>query len=319
MAHTSPASVQPKEGAMRFGVSFPEREEPMGTDLGAVREFAQACESLGYDHLRKGEHVLGANVASRPDWSGPYGHTDLWHEPMVLFGYLAAITQTLEFVTSILILPQRQTVLVAKQASALDFVSGGRLRLGIGVGWNDVEFEALGEEFGDRGARCEEQMEVMRALWTRELVTFEGRWHRITDAGLNPMPVQRPIPIWIGGGPGSPGGTSQKSRERVLRRIARMADGWFPSVGLDGDIRGLIARLHELIREEGRDVSDVGIEGSVSLVGQTPDGWREQTSAWKEVGATHISVNTAGAGFTSAAEHIDALRRFREATADFAG
>jgi alkanesulfonate monooxygenase SsuD/methylene tetrahydromethanopterin reductase-like flavin-dependent oxidoreductase (luciferase family) len=162
-------------------------------------------------------------------------------------------------------------------------------------------------------------MEVMRALWTQELVTFEGRWHRITDAGLNPMPVQRPIPIWIGGGPGSVRSATQRAGDRVLRRIARMADGWFPSVGLDGNIGGLIARLHELIREEGRDVSDVGIEGSVSLARLTPDDWREQTSAWQEAGATHISVNTAGAGFTSAAQHIDALRRFKEATADFVG
>ncbi len=299
-----------------MGVSYPEREEPMGTDLGAIREFVQAAESMGYDHVRKGEHVLGANVASRPDWSGPYGHTDLWHEPMVLFGYLAAITRTLEFVTSILILPQRQAVLVAKQASALDFVSGGRLRLGIGVGWNDVEFEALGEEFGDRGARCEEQMELMRALWTQELVTFEGRWHRITDAGLNPMPVQRPIPMWIGGGPGSVRSATSRAGERVLRRIARMADGWFPSVGLDGGIEGLITRLHEMVREEGRNPADVGIEGSVSLAGLTPDDWRQQASAWREAGATHVSVNTAGAGFTSATQHIDALRRFREATAD---
>ena len=291
----------------------------MGTDLGAIREFVQAAESMGYKHLRTEDHVLGANIASRPNWQGPYGHTDLWHEPLVLFGYLAGITTTLEFVSSILILPQRQAVLVAKQASAVDFLSGGRLRLGIGVGWNEVEFEALGEEFGNRGRRCEEQMEVMRALWTHELVTFEGRWHRITDAGLNPMPVQKPIPIWIGGGPGSVRSATQRAGERVLRRIARMADGWFPSVGLDGNIRGLIARLYELIREEGRDVSDVGIEGSVSLAGLTPDDWREQTSAWQEAGATHISVNTAGAGFTSAAQHIDALRRFKEATAELVG
>ena len=212
-----------------------------------------------------------------------------------------------------------KTALVAKQAAEVDVLSGGRLRLGIGVGWNHVEFEALGESFTNRGRRSEEQMEVMRALWTQELVTFEGRWHRITDAGLNPMPVQRPIPIWIGGGPGSVRSATQRAGDRVLRRIARMADGWFPSVGLDGNIGGLIARLHELIREEGRDVSDVGIEGSVSLTGLTPDGWREQISAWKEVGATHISVNTAGAGFTSAAQHIDALRRFKEATADLVG
>ena len=210
---------------MELGVSFPQREGQMGTDLGAIREFAQAAEALGYGYLRTGDHVLGANVASRPNWRGPYGHTDLWHEPFVLFGYLAGITRTLGLVSSVVILPQRQTALVAKQAAEVDVLSDGRLQLGIGVGWNRVEYEALGEEFGDRGRRCEEQIEVLRALWTNELVTFGGRWHTITDAGLNPMPVQRPIPIWIGGGPGSAGGRSLPRSERVLRRIGRVADG----------------------------------------------------------------------------------------------
>ena len=208
---------------MELGVSFPQREGQMGTDLGAIKEFAQAAEALGY--LRTGDHVLGANVASRPNWRGPYGHTDLWHEPFVLFGYLAGITRTLGLVSSVVILPQRQTALVAKQAAEVDVLSDGRLQLGIGVGWNRVEYEALGEEFGDRSWRCEEQIEVLRALWTNELVTFGGRWHTITDAGLNPMPVQRPIPIWIGGGPGSAGGRSLPRSERVLRRNGRVADG----------------------------------------------------------------------------------------------
>ncbi len=228
---------------MRIGVSLPQREPGFGSDVGAIREFAQAAEAMGYVHLRTGEHVLGANVGSRPDRRGPYGHTDLWHEPFVLYGYLAGVTQTIEFVTSILILPQRQAALVAKQAAELDVVSGGRLRLGIGIGWNDVEYEALGQSFGDRGRRCEEQMELMRALWTRELVTFNGRWHTVTDAGLNPMPVQRPIPMWIGGGPGSVLATSTAGADRVLRRVARMADGWFPSVGLQTGVQEVTARL----------------------------------------------------------------------------
>ncbi|MDP6402089.1 MAG: LLM class F420-dependent oxidoreductase [SAR202 cluster bacterium] len=303
---------------MRIGVTLPQRESGMGTDLGAVREYVQATESLGYDHLRTGEHVLGANVASRPDWKGPYGHTDLWHEPFVLFGYLAGITQKLELVTSIVILPQRQTALVAKQAAEVDVLSGGRLRLGIGVGWNDVEFEALGEDFGNRGRRCDEQIDVMRALWTQELVTFEGQWHKITDAGLNPMPVQRPIPIWIGGGPGSVGGLSAPSSDRVLRRIAKRADGWFPSVGLDG-IRPVVTRLHEHMQDEGRDPPEVGVEGSLPIAEGTTEDWVQQMSAWEEAGATHISVNSAGGGFSSAGQHIDALRRFKEATAHVTG
>ena len=298
---------------MRIGVSLPQREPGLGTDISAVTEYARAAEAMGYDHIRTGEHVLGANAASRPGWQGPYTHNDLWHEPFVLFGYLAGLTKTLEFVTSIVILPQRQTALVAKQAAALDLVSGGRLRLGIGVGWNPVEFEALGEDFSTRGRRIEEQIEVMRALWTQELVTYRGRWDTITDAGLNPMPVQRPIPIWIGGGPGSAGGTSTVGADRVLRRIAKMADGWFPSLGLETGVGEAIATLHDYIRQEGRDISEVGIEGSVSIAGLSVDECVQQVSAWRELGATHLSVNTAGAGFTSLDQHIDVLHRLKDA------
>jgi len=298
---------------MRIGVSLPQREPGLGRDISAITEYARAAEAMGYDHIRTGEHVLGANAASRPGWQGPYTHNDLWHEPFVLFGYLAALTKTLEFVTSIVILPQRQTALVAKQAAALDLVSGGRLRLGIGVGWNPVEFEALGEDFSTRGRRIEEQIEVMRALWTQELVTYRGRWDTITDAGLNPMPVQRPIPIWIGGGPGSAGGTSTVGADRVLRRIAKMADGWFPSLGLETGVGEAIATLHDYIRQEGRDISEVGIEGSVSVAGLSVDECVQQVSAWRELGATHLSVNTAGAGFTSLDQHIDVLHRLKDA------
>ena len=300
---------------MRIGVSFPQRE--MESDPGAVREYAQAAESMGYDFLVTGDHVLGANAASRPGWRGPYSHVDLWHEPLVLFAHLAGITRTLEFATAILILPQRQTALVAKQAAEVDFLSNGRLRLGIGVGWNDVEFEALGEDFDDRGLRSEEQIELMRALWTNELVTFEGRWHKVTDAGLNPMPVQRPIPVWIGGGPGSAGSVSSMASDRVLRRIARVADGWFPSVS-ESDRSAVIDRLRQYIREAGRDPSEVGIQGSVAIAGRTPEEWLQQLNGWGELGATHISANTANAGFSAADEHIEALRRFKEVVDDVA-
>ena len=298
---------------MRIGVSLPQREPGLGRDISAITEYARAAEAMGYDHIRTGEHVLGANAASRPGWQGPYTHNDLWHEPFVLFGYLAGLTKTLEFVTSIVILPQRQTALVAKQAAALDLVSGGRLRLGIGVGWNPVEFEALGEDFSTRGRRIEEQIEVMRALWTQELVTYRGHWDTITDAGLNPMPVQRPIPIWIGGGPGSAGGTSTVDADRVLRRIAKWADGWFPSLGIETGVGEAIATLHDYIRQEGRDICEVGIEGSVSIARLSVDECVQKVSAWRELGATHLSVNTAGAGFTSLDQHIDVLHRLKDA------
>ena len=304
---------------MRIGVGFPQHESGIGDDVGAIREYTLAAESLGYSHLRTGDHVLGANAASRPGWKGPYNHTHLWHETLTLFGYLAGITETLELTSSILILPQRQTALAAKQAAEVDFLSGGRLRLGIGVGWNAVEYEALGEDFHNRGQRSEEQIDVMRALWTQELVTFEGRWHKITDAGLNPMPVQRPIPVWIGGGPGSAGGASAARAERVMRRVARKADGWFPSLGLQDGIEGVISRLHEYIRSEGRDPSEVGIEGRVSLDDEGPDSWVRQAMAWKQAGATHLSVYTLGLGYTSVDQHIASMRLFQEAWADVNG
>ena len=216
---------------MQVGVVLPQTE--MSSDPAAIRDYAQAAEQLGYDHIKSLDHVLGANAGSRPGWQGPYDHTDLIHEPFILFGYLAAITHSIELVTAIIILPQRQTALVAKQTAAIDVLSGGRMRLGIGTGWNDVEYEALGEDFHNRGRRSEEQIEVLRALWTQELVTYRGRWHNITDAGINPLPVQRPIPIWIGGGV-----------DAVLQRIGRIGDGWFPQVRPDESGRAALARLH---------------------------------------------------------------------------
>ena len=286
---------------MRIGVVFPQTE--IGADPVAVRDYAQAAESLGYDHLLAYDHVLGANPSSRPGWRG-YQHTHMFHEPFALFGYLAALTRRMELVTGVLILPQRQTALVAKQAAEVDVLSGGRLRLGIGIGWNAVEYEALGEDFHNRGQRSEEQIEVLRALWTQELVTYEGRWHKITDAGLNPLPVQRPIPIWFGG-----------MADRVLRRIARLGDGWFPQGQPDDDGRATIDRLHAYARREGREPSSIGIEGRIAIANQSPEELEEIIGAWKELGATHLSVNTMGAELSSPDEHIGAIRRFKEAVA----
>ena len=286
---------------MRRGVVFPQTE--IGTDPVAVRDYAQAAEALGYDHLIAFDHVVGANASSRPGWSGAYQHTDMFHEPFVLFGYLAGVTQRIGLVTGIIILPQRQTVLVAKQAASVDVISGGRLRLGIGIGWNDVEYEALGENFHNRGQRSEEQIEVLRALWTQELVTYDGRWHKITDVGLNPLPVQRPIPIWFGG-----------RAEPVLRRIARLGDGWFPLFRPGDHGRALIDKMRVYAREEGRDPSSIGIESWVAIRNRPPEEWVRDVTAWKELGATNISVSTMGAGLASPDGHIDAIRRFKEAT-----
>ena len=285
---------------MRLGVVFPQTE--IGSDPAVVRDYAQAAESLGYDHLLAYDHVLGANAASRPGWDGAYEHTDMFHEIFVLFGFLAGVTQRLELVTDIVILPQRQTVLVAKQAAALDVLSGGRLRLGIGIGWNEVEYEALGENFHNRGHRSEEQIDVLRALWTQEFVTYDGRWHKITDAGLNPLPVQRPIPIWFGGG-----------AEAVIRRVGRLGDGWIPLFDPDSEGRAKIERMHAYARQDGRDPADIGIQGDVTIGAGNPDDWVKEFAAWTDMGATHISVNTMNSGLSSPEDHIDAIRRFKEA------
>ncbi len=293
---------------MRVGVVFPQTE--IGSDAALVRDFAQTAENLGYRHILAYDHVIGANRASRPGWQPPYTHLDEFHEPFVLFGFLAAITQTIEFTTGVIILPQRQTVLVAKQAAALDILSSGRLRLGVGIGWNPVEYEALGMNFHDRGRRSEEQLEVMRQLWTRELVTFDGRWHKITDAGINPLPVQKPIPVWFGA-----------SDDRALRRVARLGDGWFPLLIPDEKCRETIARLRGYARAAGRDPDTIGIEGRISFgrgsaSQDSQPKWLEQMAAWKALGASHVSLNTMKAGLAAGA-HIEALGRFREATAQY--
>ena len=288
---------------MQLGAIFPQTE--IGADPGAVRDFAQAAEALGYEHLLVFDHVLGADASKRESWERPYSHTDLFHEPFVLFGYLAAFTETIQMTTGILILPQRQTALVAKQAAAVDVLTGGRLRLGVGIGWNDVEYEALGEKFANRGRRSEEQIELMRLLWTQEVVNYDGRYHKVTHAGINPLPVQRPIPIWFGGG-----------APKVVDRIGRLGDGWFPQFKPDGQGQEQIAQMKEIAVGSGRDPGAIGIEGRVSISEGNPDEWNKTAAAWGEVGATHLSVNTMRAGLSGPDEHIEAIRRFKEAVTD---
>jgi len=287
---------------MRFGVVFPQTE--IGTDPAVIRDYAQTAEGLGYTHILAYDHVLGANPASRPGWSPVYTYKDSFHEPFVLFGYLAGMTKTIELVTGVIILPQRQTALVAKQAAALDVISGGRVRLGIGIGWNPVEYEALGQDFKNRGRRCEEQVELMRKLWTNELVTFKGQWHKVTDAGLKPLPIQRPIPVWFGGG-----------ADQVLSRVARLGNGWLPLLGPDEKCRAAIDKLHSYAREAGRNPESIGIEGRIFAGDRPVQEWLDEISAWKKLGATHLTINTMKAGFPTPAAHIEAIRRFQRATA----
>ena len=285
---------------MQLGAIFPQTE--IGADPSGVRDFAQAAESLGYQDMPVFDHVLGADASKHANWERPYRHTDMFHEPFVLFGYLAAITEKIRMTTEVLILGQRQTALVAKQAAEVDVLTGGRLRLGIGIGWNYVEYEALGEDFSNRGRRSVEQIRLMRALWTQEVVDFKGRYHQISHAGINPLPVQRPIPIWFGGG-----------HDRVLRRIGRMGDGWFPQFQPDSAGQEKIAQMRQHAKDAGRDPMSIGIEGRISIANGDPDSWSKAAAAWEEVGATNLSVNTMRAGLKGPDQHIDAIRRFKEA------
>ncbi len=284
---------------MRPGAVFPQTE--IGSDPVVIRDYAQAIEGMGFDYLLTYEHVLGANPERPGGWRGIYTYRDAFHEPFVLFGYLAAVTQRLEFVTGILVLPQRPTALVAKQAATLDVLSGGRLRLGVAIGWNAVEYGALGYDFHDRGRRIEEQVVLLRELWTKPLVTFRGRYHTIDDAGLNPLPVQRPIPIWFGG-----------HADAVLRRMARLGDGWIPNTMPPAQARDMVERLRQYLAEAGRDPDDFGIDARVTLRRQPEADWPAYVEGWRALGATHICLNTMGAGFKTIDAHLEALRRFRD-------
>ena len=296
---------------MRIGVAFPMTE--LGNDLGEVREYVQAAEDLGYDHIRILDHVLGADPRHHPEVDNfAYTYESVIHEVFTLMAYMAGITKTIELVTGILILPQRQTALVAKQAAEVDVLSGGRLRLGIGLGWNPVEYEALGENFHDRGKRCEEQIAVLRALWTQEVVSFTGKWHRITNAGINPLPVQRPIPIWIGAGRSTHGSIPP---EVALRRIGRLADGWFAQFPPSQQAQDLIERVHAYARESGREPSQIGLEGRVLLEGSDPEPWINEMKMWEESGASHVALLDRRDGKPSpAGGFIESMRRFKEVT-----
>ena len=282
---------------MKIGVIFPQTEFP--PDPVAVRDYAQAIEGLGFTHLHAYDHILGANPDRPGGWTGPYTYQSSFFEPFLLFSYLAGLTHKLEFATGILILPQRQTALVAKQAATLDVLSNGRFRLGVGLGWNEVEYVALGEDFHNRGKRMEEQVDLLRLLWTQPLVKFEGRWHNIPDAGLKPLPVQQPIPIWFGG-----------TDDRALRRMARMADGWMLNVRTIEQAQPLLDKLLHYVQEAGRDKTSFGIEPRLNM-NQIPQAeWTSYIHTWESLGATHMMINTMAMGNDTPARHLAALQQF---------
>ncbi len=282
---------------MRIGVIFPQFE--FGSDPAAIRDYAQAAEALGYAHIGADDHIIGPNPDRPGGWNGWVTYRTAFFEPFVLFSYMASVTRSVEFETCVLLLPQRQTVLVAKQAAGLDVLSAGRLRLGIGNGWDIVEYESLNEEFHNRGRRIEEQIALLRRLWTEEHVDFHGRWHTIPDAGINPLPVQRPIPIWFGG-----------QSTPVIRRAARMGDGWMPLYASPEEARPGIDLLVTELAEAGRPRGAVGLEARMPYGKGDPRVWQRLLEDWQTLGATHISLITTGCGLATPVEHIAALRKF---------
>ena len=284
---------------MQIGVIYPQYE--FGSDPIAIRDYAQAAEELGYSHIATYEHVLGVNP-ERPDgWDRPFTYKTSFFEPFTLFSFMAANTNKIGYITRILILPQRQTALVAKQAACLDILCGGKLRLGIGLGWNKAEYIAQGEEYNNRSKRMDEQIKVLRMLWANPLVKFEGKWHKIPDAGINPLPKQVTIPIWIGG-----------HSEATLRRAAKYGDGWLPNdLPLD-ETKAMIDKLEQYIVEAGRTHKEVGIDARFSYRDGYSDQWGNEIEKWRLAGATHLSLDTMGSGFHSPSEHINALGNFAE-------
>jgi probable F420-dependent oxidoreductase len=284
---------------LKIGLVYPQTE--YGDDPLAIRDYAQTAESLGFTHILAYDHILGANPERPGGWQGTYTHRHPFHEPLVLFSYMAAFTQTLEFTTGVIILPQRQTAVFARQAATLDVLSGGRLRLGIGLGWNAVEYTALNEDFHTRGKRIEEQVLVLRLLWTQPLVSFKGRWHDIPDAGLNPLPLQRLIPLWFGG-----------NAEPVLQRCARLGDGWMPMYRSAADALPSLEKLARYREEAGRSQASFGIEARFAYGSGDPGAWLATLADWQAAGTTHISFNTMGHGFDTPAKHLAAVRLLAE-------
>jgi len=279
---------------MKIGLVYPQTE--FGNDAAAIKEYAQTAEGLGFSHILAYDHVLGANPNRPEKLNGPYTHLDAFQSPLLLFSFMAAITEKLAFATGIIILPQRQTALFAKQAASLDNLSSGRLRLGVGIGWNKVEYLALNQDFHTRGKRIEEQVQLLRELWQQPLVTFKGKWDCVPDAGLNPLPIQRPIPIWFGG-----------HATPVLERLAKIGDGWMPNYREASQAKDSWLFIRQTAEQIGRQSFEIGLEARLHIHPDGQDEWIKKMQAWEKLGATHITFNTMGAGLDTSAKHLHAI------------
>ena len=281
---------------MKPNAFFPSLD--IGTDPAKIRDWAQAAEDLGYAYIEVPDHVFGAK--GRDGWVPLYNEKDPFHETFVMLGFLAAVTRTIGLSTGILITPQRQTGVIAKQAAEVDILSGGRLRLGIGVGWNHVEYEALGVDWKTRGARQAEQVEVLRRLWSGDLVSFNGRFHNLKDVSIVPPPVQRPIPIWFGG-----------SSDAVVARAAPLGDGWMPIMAPDTQAEEKLAMLRAHLKSSGRDADKFGIEAWLRMQSPDPQGWAAAADGWRRLGADMVMLYPMYR-ITNVDDHIETLRRFKE-------
>ena len=285
---------------MQISAWFPTRD--IGTDPVRVRDWAQAAEELGYDHIEVPDHVFGATA--RDGWSPRYTEQDPFHETFVTLGFLAAVTTTIGLASGVLILPQRQTGVVAKQAAQVDILSGGRLRLGVGVGWNHVEYEALNEDWKSRGTRQREQVEVLKKLWCDDLVTYQGRFHQFTEVNITPRPVQRPIPVWFGG-----------SSDAVVKRAAQIGDGWMPIMAPDHEAEAKLEQLRNHLSDCGRDTSAFGIEGWLRMDKADPDEWSVAAEGWRKLGADIVMLYPMYR-IPNFEDQIETLRRFKEVVSD---
>ena len=284
---------------MQIGAVLPHNE--IGTDPGAIKAYAQGLEAMGITHMLIYDHVLGADPDRPGGFQGPYDKDVAFHEPMTTFAFIAAVTEKLEMVTTILILPQRQTVLVAKQAAELAILSNNRFRMGVGTGWNRVEYTGLNVPFERRGARQAEQVEVMRRLWQEDSMDFQGEFHHIDKASILPRPSQ-PIPIWFGG-----------SAPALLKRCAELGDGWMPLMGANDAARECLATMKQAREAVGRSWDNFGIQAQAQYAGGTPERWQKHASKWKDLGATHMAIATHNAGPTDADGHLSRVQEYLDA------
>lgn len=284
---------------MQYGVVFPHNE--IGNDPGAIKAYAQGVEALGATHLLIYDHVLGADPDRPGGWKGAYDKDVAFHEPFTTFAFLAGVTDTLEFITTVLILPQRQTVLVAKQAAEVAVLSNNRFRLGVGTGWNDIEYEALNETFTNRGKRQAEQVELIRRLWTEDAFTYEGEYHTISAASINPRPSEQ-IPIWFGG-----------SATALLKRCGELGDGWIPLMGANDKARECLEIIRGHREAKGLSWQGFGIQAQAQYQGGTPERWANHASKWQDIGATHLAIATHNAGPTDVDGHLKRVAEYLEA------